>query len=275
MTILDILESLNIDVKNIDIVKLENILFDIGNYLKRDPVTMFENYPKELHGKIKQTQNSIYETGDELIVEGYYKNAQHFLFELAIAESNILFEKRLSILMNFVKKRFGIKYIADFGGGLGGFTLFMRKNGYRSDYIDLESIYSKLAQYRFINNNVDSMGLTLHSLNGINEKYDLITSFEVFEHLFDVQGTLDLISRALKPNAYFICQASFFGEGDHLKKNHKYNDLRVFEAAFSSSGLRVETMITMKYGMHISLPTQLIKFIKQASGRKIVCRKIC
>jgi SAM-dependent methyltransferase len=116
-----------------------------------------------------------------------------------------------------------------FGDGAGNDSLYFASNGFRVDYFDVPgSVTFDFALKRF-----EAYGYLGHSIRPVadyrsclNQKYDIVISFEVLEHLSQPLATISDISFMLKSGGIALITEDF---GDivhhlptHLKSNSKY-----------------------------------------------------
>lgn len=129
---------------------------------------------------------------EELLTE---KSRQYI--ELRIDENNHLRQSRL----HFIKKYLNLfqSETLDIGAGLGQFQILLNEHGARSKGIEPSSLRRQYALEKF--------GIDLHSelinsdywQTGFLQHFDLITLWDVIEHVDFPQETLKLATKLLKP----------------------------------------------------------------------------
>jgi len=90
--------------------------------------------------------------------------------------------------------------------------------------------------WRFKNRNMNNKKFLLETDLPV-QAYDLVVSYDVLEHIFDVKNSVRAISKLITLNGYFVCKCSFSGDGLHLTKNEKYQDIKLFNKMLESAGL--------------------------------------
>jgi SAM-dependent methyltransferase len=96
------------------------------------------------------------------------------------------------------------KKLLDIGCGNGDFAEFASKRGFEVSGIDIDEASLNIAKSRNLKNTI-FFKTTLNSfILETSEKYDVVTMFEVFEHLDNPFETLQLIKQILKPGGLFI-----------------------------------------------------------------------
>jgi hypothetical protein len=113
-------------------------------------------------------QCKFIQTEEPYWLQEAYQNSIN-IEDTGLVERNLLFLKRTSMLLYFLFDRGG-KYI-DYGGGYGLFTRLMRDYGFDFYWDD------PFTQNLFARGYEHSKGIT--------ERYELVTSFECFEHFQD------------------------------------------------------------------------------------------
>ena len=98
------------------------------------------------------------------------------------------------------------KVLLDIGCGNGAFASFANENGLRAYGIDIDKSSLSAAKSRNLTSST-FYEATLDNLNeysDIPEKFDIITMFEVFEHIENPNETIEKIKSLLKPDGLFI-----------------------------------------------------------------------
>ncbi len=98
------------------------------------------------------------------------------------------------------------KELLDMGCGNGSFIEFASQNGFNVTGIDLDYNSLKVAERRSFKGkmNVYRAHLVEFHKNNPEAKFDVITAFEVVEHLDNTKEVLELIHSMLKPGGLFI-----------------------------------------------------------------------
>jgi hypothetical protein len=119
------------------------------------------------------------QTEDPYWLDEAYNNAINNS-DVGLIARNLVFSERISALFKKIKLNAAQKYL-DYGGGYGMFVRMMRDNGFNFFWSDqyCENIYAT----KFV---VDKPGST-------SEQFEVVTSFEVFEHLPDPHKEIEKI----------------------------------------------------------------------------------
>ncbi|MEZ5045620.1 MAG: class I SAM-dependent methyltransferase [Chitinophagaceae bacterium] len=98
------------------------------------------------------------------------------------------------------------KKLLDIGCGNGSFASFASDKGFNILGLDIDENSLRLADSRNLKNTEFRKGLLSDFYNNKNNhgQFDIITMFEVFEHLDNPNDTIEYISKLLKPGGYFI-----------------------------------------------------------------------
>ena len=136
-----------------------------------------------------------------------------------------------------IARKYNCKTIMDFGGGGGTECIAYAKAGLTTTYSDKRDLKNTdTVRRRFQLRNLDIAMEDGRNLPKV--EYDIITAYDVLEHLYDVEHyTAELVSR-LRLNGFFIVYPDFDNitfDGDHLEKNVVYRD--IFEKMLNVVGL--------------------------------------
>ncbi len=140
---------------------------------------------------------------DSVSIGPYYDNPDYdphsagdvslFTRVYRIVQKAALFQKR-----RMIEKYISAGSLLDIGGGQGEFCQYMIRKGWKATLQDQSIKALALA---------DSGSLVkINSLTELpgNNQFDLITMWHALEHIHDVQGTFDVISRFLKPKGLLV-----------------------------------------------------------------------
>ena len=146
---------------------------------------------------------------DFKILSQFYKQCEsstywvdHFFKPVAEARRKKIFKPRADFVVSYFQEDSPRWHIADIGAGFGLFLDELRKQWPQSTYIAVEpsAEQSKIcSQQDFVTEEC-----TLEEISGYNEKLDLITAFELFEHLHDPHRFLAAVYDLLKPEGFLL-----------------------------------------------------------------------
>jgi cyclopropane fatty-acyl-phospholipid synthase-like methyltransferase len=220
------------DKKDLDSRRWRSLAQELEAYLGR-PV---EDIAKEYFAKIGSHKDFSNVYKDEKGVQGFYQDTDHYLYELLYWEGCASKYAEFRKLLLFIKK-FKLKKILDYGGGVGGFCIYLSGFKVNCDYLDLPGRTSEFALWRFQNRRMPNRKFLLETDLPFQE-YELVVSYDVLEHVFDVEQSVKAISNLTALNGYFVCKCSFSGDGLHLTKNEQYQDLKLFNKMLEEHGLK-------------------------------------
>ena len=89
----------------------------------------------------------------------------------------------------------------DIGCASGYFLDIAQKNGWQIDGIELSQDLAKQAEALL---NIQIYSLTLEEVNFASNYFDVVSMFDVLEHLSDPAKTLEEISRIMKPGGILV-----------------------------------------------------------------------
>ena len=143
------------------------------------------------------------------ILSQFYKQCEsssywveHFFRPVAEARREKLFKPRADFVVSFFQKESPRWHIADIGAGFGLFLDELRKQWPQSKYIAIEPSAEQAEICK--QQDFKTEECSLEEINGYDEKLDLITAFELFEHLHDPYLFLSAVYDLLKPEGFIL-----------------------------------------------------------------------
>jgi len=171
-------------------------------------------------------------------VDAYYAQTPQYLYELSYWEATRDKQKWLEVLA-LACRRWGKERVLDFGGGVGGVTLHLRRRGIRCDHLDVPGNTRDYAGWRFKREGFEAE--VLSALEPLpQERYDAVIAWDVFEHLFDLDEAVGRIAKTLKPGGWLISKSTFSPSEQHhihLEKNFIYQAMPVWNELLHRHGL--------------------------------------
>lgn len=133
----------------------------------------------------------------------FYKTTRWYLYDLTLAcvyfNKHKMLEKILRYCFDSNRRN-----IMDFGCGIGSMGIVLAKNRFNVTLADVSANVLEYAKYRFKNRNLAGEFLNLSDSTLPNEKYDVVISTDVFEHLDDPYSCLKQIYMSLKNNGILL-----------------------------------------------------------------------
>jgi 2-polyprenyl-3-methyl-5-hydroxy-6-metoxy-1,4-benzoquinol methylase len=176
----------------------------------------------------KELYKRIADATSEAEVTGYYASTDKYLYELANRETKKSQVERFRKAANLLSC-IGARKVLDYGGGIGGLVISLRKRGFECDYLDVPGPTFNFALFRFKENGV-TPGAFDATRDVQPDNYDAVLAMDSFEHLFDLESAVRKISCLLREGGYLIQSSVFRGGGIHLPKNEIYSDLSVLNS---------------------------------------------
>ncbi len=212
----------------LDVKIAKRVFRELEIYLNKPIEKISQEYwgLKEAEEAEKQKRIANAETIEEVL--NYYRTTDYFLYELiyweALKSKQTEFRK-----LYYLCRKMKIDKLVDFGGGVGGLSIFMASWGLRCDYLDVPGKTFDFAKWRFKRRNLE---IQLYSDAGALplSRYDGVVAYDVLEHLFNIEEVIEKINQTLKSGGYFISRSTFNEEGLHLPKNKKFQDITIFNA---------------------------------------------
>ena len=128
----------------------------------------------------------------------FYRTTTSYLFDLTTFNSVYPHTATLESLVEMARKQ-GLTKVLDFGSGIGSVGLFFALNGMEVTLADVSEPLMEYAAWRF-----KARGLNLRLINlnreGLpKDTFDVVTAFDVLEHLPCPADTLRTLAVAMKP----------------------------------------------------------------------------
>lgn len=115
--------------------------------------------------------------------------------------------------LEIAKKSSGRDYL-DYGSGIGTGALLFEKHGFKVTLCDISSPLLHFAKWRFNQRQRQASFVDL-KIEEPKGQYDIMTCFEVLEHVKDPLAVLRKLHRLLKPGGYLVVSAPFWEEEEH------------------------------------------------------------
>jgi len=149
----------------------------------------------------------------------------------------------------FAKNFCNDKYVLDVGCGTGFGTLLLSGSSKKVLGIDISKEAIDYANVRFSNSNLSFLTMNCKDLKFSNYVFDIVTAFEIIEHLLDHTSFLLEMKRVLAPSGLFICstinKSAFGSKGTGAEFHHHEFTHEDFKQTLQSYFKRVQI-----YGQH-------------------------
>ena len=186
---------------------------------------------KDTQDKLKQ--EDIERNATERKVFDYYAATPQYLYELGYWEAQDDKQREYRKLYLACKK-FNLKRVLDYGGGIGGLPIYLNPKGILCDYLDVPGRTFDFALFRFKKRGVEISCFDVTKSRHPVEPYDAVISYDVLEHVYDIDRTLDDIYSCLRQGGIFIHRSTFATGGIHLRKHELYQDFNKFNEFLNS-----------------------------------------
>jgi hypothetical protein len=132
--------------------------------------------------------------------------------------------------------RAGCKRYLDFGSGVGSGALLFHCHGFDVTLADISSVMLGFCKNRFAERAARASFIDLKQSALPAAAFDFITAMDVFEHLVDPVGTVDLLNRSLLPSGYIY--GRFASEDDPDRPQHLVHDFSPVFGRFAQLGFK-------------------------------------
>ena len=215
---------------------------DLTAYLGRPIEAIAQEYWRRREGEDAIAQRKVGEATDPQTVLAYYAETPHYLYELSYWEASLDKQRWFRVVARACR-RYGLRRVLDFGGGIGGLSLYLNARGIRCDHLDVPGKTFDYAAWRFARHRLDVRMLEVGSAErGPAGPYDAVIAWDVLEHLFDLEGAIRQAERLLRPGGWLLSKSTFavsdgHHEAIHLAQHAKYGDVRVLNDLMARNGL--------------------------------------
>lgn len=151
----------------------------------------------------------------------FYKTSKKYVYDLIFFE--FLSEHEIKFVATNVRTQMpNAKKVLDFACGTGRIGLHFARKGYDVTMTDFWNDSFRFCQHRIADEKLENAKMiTLEALRKSDEKYDVITCFDVFEHLSKKQfrETLEMLKSKLTEGGKIVAKISF-GSQDGFHPMH-------------------------------------------------------
>lgn len=245
--------SYNEDILNLELNpgKWSCCVQELESYLGKK-LESFDDEYKSVSRICEKEEESLYNSFSPDDVSGYYSRTKKYLFELLRWEATYDKQENFKRIQLFLRKN-RLNKILDFGGGIGGLSMYLNERNFKCDYADIAGETYKFAQYRFLNRGNSPKCFNLLEAWPEYNDYDAVCAYDVLEHLPELDKKIGKLSLLLAKGGYLISKSTFSGGGLHLKENERYLDFNEFNKLLDGHGLQYAGRIKDSYF------TQLLK----------------
>lgn len=213
---------------------------DLTTYLGQPIEAIAQQYWRYRETGDVQAQERVARADTETPIMAYYQSTPHYLYELSYWEASREKQAWFQVLARACR-RYGLRRVLDYGGGVGGACLFLRRHGFACDYLDVAGKTFEYAGWRFARHGATAVQFNI--LEGWPPApYDAVMAWDVLEHVFDLEDTVRRIAGLLRPGGWFLSKSTFADASAghlhiHLAKHMRYGDVRTLNAMFGRQGL--------------------------------------
>ena len=219
------------------------VFADLTAYVGQPIERIAEEYWRYRTHEDVAAQARVASASNEAPLTEYYTATPHYLYELSYWEASLDKQAWFRVVALACRK-YGLRRVLDFGGGVGGLSLYLNARGIRCDHLDVAGKTFEYAAWRFHRHALDVTMLDVTSTSRQpTGPYDGIVAWDVLEHLFDLEGAIRKIAGLLRPGGWFLSKSTFATSGSpheaiHLAQHARYGDVRVFNELVADNGFR-------------------------------------
>jgi 2-polyprenyl-3-methyl-5-hydroxy-6-metoxy-1,4-benzoquinol methylase len=176
----------------------ESMVTELAEYLGESPATVAaacaagaESVAQEW--KERQLSN---ESAPAEVLE-FYRTTKSYLFDLTTFNSEYPHIATLEALVEMARKR-GFTKVLDFGSGIGSVGLYFARNGMEVTLADVSEPLQDYVAWRFKVRGLELKLLNLNREQLPEDTFDVVTTFDVLEHLPQPADALRALAASMK-----------------------------------------------------------------------------
>lgn len=203
---------------------------------------------KHKRGMDEKDESVIFKDQSKLTgenIEKFYSQYSYYIYELPLWNAERARSYYLWQIIKSVIAKNSYKTVLDYGGGAGDLCIELAKHKLGVNYYDISKPLQDFARWRF-----KKRGLHIDMFDNtakINNLYDCIVSFDVFEHLKGLPLHIDIISKKIRSGGGLIFSGAFSGGSLHLEENEIYDSFENLDKILSSKGLKFSNKFAQFY----------------------------
>ena len=128
----------------------------------------------------------------------FYRTTKSYLFDLTKFNAEYSHTATLEALVEMARKR-GLTKVLDFGSGIGSVGLFFARNGMETALADVSEPLLEYAGWRFKSRGLQVRLYDLNHEDLPSDAFDIVTAFDVLEHLPRPAETLRALAACIRP----------------------------------------------------------------------------
>jgi 2-polyprenyl-3-methyl-5-hydroxy-6-metoxy-1,4-benzoquinol methylase len=155
----------------------------------------------------------------------YASHPEYIYHQMRVSADFLHLAKRTNLALS-ISLGLGKKTMMDFGAGTGRDCLTFAKKGFSATHCDCLGENSRFAQWRYQARGLNVRLLDPRELENDSTCYDVITCFDVLEHLVDPLKWVRIFYAKLKPEGVLFLATDFDNPGTplHLPENVVYQN---------------------------------------------------
>jgi 2-polyprenyl-3-methyl-5-hydroxy-6-metoxy-1,4-benzoquinol methylase len=219
---------------------VSSTLTEIGRWRGIDDLAAVRRRCEGALDSLKQRWEQTVQAPDARQVETYYDGADDCIEELmwwhTLSDDNspLAYVAALEFAALEFDSSVRNRSYLDFGSGVGSGALLFRNYDFDVTLADISTVMLKFCKYRFAERGRDAQFIDLKESKLPVAAFDFVTAMDVFEHLVDPRGTVDVLATCLKPGGYIY--GRFAAGDDHDRPQHIVHDFGAVFDRFAELG---------------------------------------
>lgn len=176
----------------------ESMVTELAEYLRESPATVAEACAMGAESVAQEWEaRQLHKGSPPSEVVEFYRTTKSYLFDLTTFNSEYRHAAALEALVGMAKKR-GLTGVLDFGSGIGSVGLFFALNGMEVALADVSEPLLDYVAWRFKIRGLKPRLINLNRERLPEGAFDVVTAFDVLEHLPQPAETLHTLASCMK-----------------------------------------------------------------------------
>lgn len=205
----------------------QSLLGELGSYFGIKDLATVERQCRRSTATANHEWKRKVQPRSQQSVEQYYEDSRGTLYELMWWHTLHDDTGPLAYVtaLDFARQR-GCQTYLDFGAGVCSAGILFARHDFEVSLADISSSLLRFGQWRFHRRRLKAQFINLKSSSLPKRTFDVVTTMDVFEHLFDPVGAIERLWETLKPGGFLF--GRIVGEEKASPKNpqHIVRDIR-------------------------------------------------
>jgi len=185
----------------------ECLLSEIGKYIDSTDLVEIERRCTDAVALLKREWEATVTSSDRQSIERFYDATETTVYELMWWHTLHDDASPLAYVtaLHFARQR-GCHSYLDFGAGVGSGAILFVRHGFEATLADISSPLLRFSRWRLDQRALSAICVDLKTSTLPRHAFDFVTAMDVFEHLADPEGTVELLSEVLRCGGFLYAR---------------------------------------------------------------------